>query len=291
MAKVLVTGANGGFGMLVVEALTARGHVVAASARDLDGRNRDAVGELRRLGATVVGIDVTDDASVERGVREAEETVGGLDVVVHNAGVGVVGIQEAFTPEDWRRLFEVNVFGVQRVNRAVLPGMRSRRSGLLVHVSSLLGRMVLPFYGPYCASKWALEAMAEGSRVELSAFGVDVVIVEPGGYPTSFHGKLMRPSDAGRNPSYGTMPEEAEQALRGFEAALAANPAQDPRDVAAAVLEVIERPAGARPFRTVVDRMGMGEAIRPYNEQLATLTLGIYGAFGLADRLKLRSGT
>ena len=106
-------------------------------------------------------IDVTDEASVESGVASATKQAGGLDVVVNNAGVGVLGLQETFDVDDWKKLFDVNVFGVQRVNRAVLPHMRERGSGLIIFVSSLLGRMTIPFYGPYNASKWALEALAE----------------------------------------------------------------------------------------------------------------------------------
>jgi NAD(P)-dependent dehydrogenase (short-subunit alcohol dehydrogenase family) len=113
-------------------------------------------------------LDVTDDQSVQSAVEKATEEMGSIDVVINNAGIGVIGMQEHFTPDDFQKLFDINVVGVQRVNRAVLPQMREKGSGLLIHVSSLLGRMTLPFYGPYNASKWALEALAENYRVELS---------------------------------------------------------------------------------------------------------------------------
>lgn len=104
--------------------------------RGVAGRHREAAAALASAGAHVVEIDVTDDQSVESGVAEALARAGGLDVVVNNAGVGVIGWQEAFTVEDWRTVFDINVFGVPRVNRAVLPHMRERGRGLLVHVSS-----------------------------------------------------------------------------------------------------------------------------------------------------------
>ena len=159
--KILITGANGGFGKLTTQALLAGRHTVVASMRDIDGRNKPVAEELSSAGAHVVEINVTDDDSVITGVQQATELAGGMDVLVNNAGIGVMGLQEAFTAADWQRLFDINVFGVQRMNRAVLPYFRKQGAGLLLHVSSLLGRMTIPFYGPYNASKWALEALAE----------------------------------------------------------------------------------------------------------------------------------
>lgn len=287
-SKVLITGASGGFGKLTAMSLLSKGHTVVASMRNTRGKNRALADELSGRGAKIVEIDVTRDDSVTEGVANAIESAGGLDVVVNNAGLGVIGVQETFTPNDWQRLFEVNVFGVQRVMRAVLPHLRAQRAGLLIQISSLLGRVTVPFYGPYNASKWALEAMSENYRVELSGFGVDVAIIEPGGYPTTFVDNLMRPSDKARDGSLGTMPQDAEGFLRGFEQAMAGNPAQNPQTVADAIVKVIETPAGQRPFRTVVDKMGMGDAIHPYNEQLDRITAGLYSAFGISHLLQLK---
>ncbi|MCA9735546.1 SDR family NAD(P)-dependent oxidoreductase [candidate division KSB1 bacterium] len=211
-----------------------------------------------------------------------------MDVIINNAGRGVIGLQETFTPEDWQNLFNVNVFGVQRINRAILPHLRKNGSGLIIHLSSLLGRLAIPFYGPYNASKWALEALAENYRVELSGLGIDSCLVEPGGYPTSFIDALMKPSDHSRDIELGDMVKAPQGFLEGFEQALAGNPAQNPQDVADAIVNLIETPAGTRPMRTVVDKMGMGEPIIKYNEQLAGITAGIYGAFGIDGMLKLK---
>lgn len=288
MAKIVITGANGGFGALAVKALLQKGHEVVATMRNITTKNKNAAEELTSLGAKVIEMDVTDDASVNQGIEAAIAALNGLDVVVNNAGIGVLGIQEQFTIEDFKRLFDVNVFGVQRVNRAALPFLRKQGSGLLVHISSLLGRITFPFYGPYNASKWALEAMAENYRVELSGFGVDSCLIEPGGYPTGFFESLMQPSDRSQDESYGSMVDAPKQAFESFEGALANNPAQDPQNVADAIVHLIETPAGERPARTVVDKMGMGDHIAPYNQQLENIHQGLYTAFGMGDMLKLK---
>lgn len=288
MSKILITGANGGFGALTVKTLLNQGHSVVATMRNVESKNKANADELTALGAHVVNLDVTDDESVNIGIAKAIDLLDGLDVVINNAGIGVLGIQEQFTIDDFKRLFDVNVFGVQRVNRAALPHLRKQGSGLLIHVSSLLGRIAFPFYGPYNASKWALEALAENYRVELSGFGVDSCIVEPGGYPTGFFGSLMKPSDSSQNEGYGEMVNAPQQAFDNFEGALASNPAQNPQNVADAIANLISTPAGERPMRTVVDNMGMGTHIAPYNDQLAQIHNGLYNAFGMGEMLKLK---
>jgi len=285
--KVIITGASGGFGALTVKSLLANGHAVAATMRNTETKNKAIADELAALGANIIELDVTSDESVNSGVAQAIEKLGGLDVVINNAGVGVLGIQENFTIDDFRRLFEINVYGVHRVIRAALPHLRSQASGLLVSVSSILGRMTLPFYGPYNASKWAVEALAENYRIELSGFGIDSCIVEPGGYPTSFFNSLIFPSDSSRDEGYGEMVNAPKQLFDSFEGALAQNPDQNPQDVADAIVNLIETPAGQRPVRTVVDKMGMGTHIDPYNKQLDQIHEGVLGAFGMGDMLKL----
>ncbi len=288
MSKIIITGANGGFGALTVKTLLNEGHAVVGTMRNPQLKNKAAADELSALGAKIIDLDVTDDDSVNKGIQKGIELLGGLDVVINNAGIGVLGIQEQFTIDDFKKLFDVNVFGVQRVNRAALPHLRKQCSGLLVHVSSILGRMTFPFYGPYNASKWALEAMAENYRIELSGFGVDSCLVEPGGYPTGFFDSLLKPSDRSQDEGYGDMIHAPQQAFESFEGALANNPAQDPQNVADAIANLISTPAGKRPARTVVDKMGMGDHIGPYNTQLAQIHEGLFNAFGMGDMLKLK---
>jgi NAD(P)-dependent dehydrogenase (short-subunit alcohol dehydrogenase family) len=287
--KILVTGTSSGFGRLISETLLKKGHTVVAALREATGKNKARVEDLRRAGARTVEMDVTVDASVAEGVAKAIEQTGGLDVVINNAGIGVLGWQEAFTIDDWRRVFEVNVFGVQRVNRAVLPHMRERRSGLLVHISSLLGRMVIPFYGPYNASKHALEALADNYRVELGAFGIESVLVEPGGYGTDFAARLVRPSDAGRTAAYGERAGAPDQSFAAFAKSFEGPNAPNPQWVADAVAALIDAPRGRRPFRTTVDRLGMGAAVDPYNKLAEEVQRNVYAGFGMSQALSLNT--
>lgn len=215
--------------------------------------------------------------------------MGGLDTVVNNAGVGVIGIQELFTVEDMKKLYEVNVFGVQRVIRAALPHLRKQGSGLLITISSLLGRMNLPFYGPYNSTKWAVESLAESYRIELSGLGIDSVLVEPGGFPTTFFGSLIRPTDEAKANEYGDLKDGPQHLFDSFEGALAQNEAQDPQLVADAVVNLVETLAGDRPLRTVVDKMGMGDALQGYNDMIDQITHGIFSNFGMEGMLKLNT--
>lgn len=285
---ILVTGASGGFGKLIVHHLLENDHQVIATMRNADGRNKPNAEELSAKGAIIVELDVTDNASVENAIAEALDKTGGIDVVINNAGLGVMGYQESFTPEDWQRLFDINVFGVQRVIRAILPHFKAKKAGTIMNISSLLGRMTVPFYGPYNASKWALEAMSENYRTELSQLGIDVVIVEPGGFATSFIDALMRPSDSSRDADYASFQPTPQFFLENFEQGLASNPEQDPANVAKAIVSLLEMPAGERPLRTIVDKMGMGDALAGLNQASDQITSGIYGAFQIDHLLKLK---
>lgn len=289
MAKILITGATGGFGLLTVKELIGKGHSVVGTARDTSGRNKSKAAELESLGAKVIEMDIASDSSVDRAVEAANRHLGGVDVLINNAGVGVLGLTEAFTSEDVKRIFDVNVFGVQRMNRSVLPLMRNAGRGLVINISSLLGRITIPFYGPYNASKWALEALTENYRAEVSQSGIEVCIVEPGGYPTTFIDHLVRPSDKERSKAYGAMGEMPEGFLANFEKALAANPAQQPNEVAKAISSLVSAPFGTRPFRTIVDKMGMGDALMDYNIMLSKITEGLYGNFGIGHLLNVKS--
>jgi NAD(P)-dependent dehydrogenase (short-subunit alcohol dehydrogenase family) len=286
--RILITGASGGFGKLTTLTLLKEGHKVAASMRNVQTQNKEVAAELEAAGAQIVELDVTDNNSVTSGVNQAIEMLRGIDVVINNAGVGVAGMQEHFTPEDFQKLFDINVFGVQRVNRAVLPHLRKQGSGLVIYISSLLGRMSMPFYGPYNASKWALEALAENYRIELSGFGVDSCIIEPGGFETTFFTSLLTPSDESRNQSYGEFMNVPQQFFEGFAGALAQNKEQKPQNVADAISKLISTSPGERPLRTPVDSMGMGAALQPYNEMLDQITAGIFNNFGMGDMLKLK---
>jgi NAD(P)-dependent dehydrogenase (short-subunit alcohol dehydrogenase family) len=286
--KILITGASGGFGKLTVLSLLEKGHQLAAAMRDINGKNKIVADELRKAGAKIIELDITNDQSVSNGVTKSIADLGGLDVLINNAGVGTIGMQEFFTTADYQKLFEVNVFGVQRMNRAVAPYFREHKKGLIIYISSLLGRIAMPFYGPYQSSKWALEAMAENYRVELSSFGIENCIVEPGGYPTTFMENLLKPSDNSQVNSYGEFMNVPAQMFGGFENVLKNSPQQNPQRVADAMVELIEKPYGEKPFRTPVDFIGMGDLIQKYNEHLEQITTGLYTNFGLNGLLTVK---
>lgn len=287
--KVLITGASSGFGKLTALSLLKNGHQVAGTMRTVTGRNEEVANELNSAGVELIEMDVTDTSSVDSGVNKAITTMGGLDVVINNAGVGVIGMQEHFTVDDLKKVFEVNVFGVQRVNRAAIPHLRNQGSGLIIYVSSLLGRVTMPFYGPYNSTKWALEAMAENYRAELSGFGVESCLVEPGGFETNFFANLILPSDSSRNEAYGDFMNVPQQMGEAFGKALEANPEQKPENVSDAIENLINMPHGNRPFRTTVDKMGMGDHINSQNESHEQVTQGIYASFGLSDMLRVKN--
>lgn len=287
--NVLITGTNVGLGRLTALSLLEAGHTVTATMRDIATRNAEAASELRAAGAHVLELDVTDEGSVNAAVAAAVEFAGSLDAVVNNAGVGSLGVLETFSIEDWQGSFDINVFGMVRVTRAALPFMRRQGSGLLVFVSSVAGRMGFPFFGPYNAAKFAVEGLAETCRADLSALGVETCVVEPGPYPTSFIESLMPSTDRSRDASYGEFIHAPRTMVEGFEAAMGGNPEQDPQQVADAIVALVGTPIGQRPFRTVVDSMGMADAVSPYNAAGEAVTTGLYGAFGMGDFLTVRT--
>jgi NAD(P)-dependent dehydrogenase (short-subunit alcohol dehydrogenase family) len=290
---VLITGSNSGFGRLTAETLAAKGHTVFASMREVSGKNAEqaralgAWAEAKNVRLHVIELDVTDDASVTRAVQQAIAIAGRIDAVVNNAAAGAFGLVESYAPAQMRDLFEVNVFGAQRVNRAVLPHMRERKSGLLVHISSGLGRLALPVTGVYSMTKWAIEVMAETYRYELAAVGVDSVIVQPGAFPTEFGGKAMTPGDPERAEGYGPSADLPQRLMAGFGAMFAAPNPPQPQEVADAIASLIEMPAGTRPLRTVVDRMtGRGPAA--INEVASNVMAGVLQMMGMGVLLGLK---
>src|SRR5712671_4337927 len=286
---VLITGSSTGFGRLFADTLARKGHTVFATMRDPAGRNAKNASEIRALAQEeslpihVLELDVTDDASVGRAVDAAVAKAGRIDVAINNAGYYLSGLEEAVTTEQAQRLMDTNFFGPVRVNRAVLPHMRRQRSGVLMHMSSGAGRVVLPSAGFYCASKFALEALAEAYSYELAAQGIESVIVEPGQYETPVFGNTVMAADQARTDTYGAA-KEIPAKLNGLLSSTAGNA----QEVADAVLRIIETPAGEKQLRYFVSPQDFG--VDEINALTKRVQASVLEAFGLAADTKFLKG-
>src|SRR5258705_13205786 len=213
---ILITGASSGFGRDTAETLFRAGYIVYASMRGTEGKNREAAEALRKLGIMTVELDVSDDASVEAGVKKVLAEAGKIDVLVNNAGIGSAGVTEAFTAEQAKVIFDTNVVGLFRVTRAVLPSMRQKRDGLIINIGSILGRVTFPFLGIYGASKFAVEALTDSLRYEVSQLGVEVVEVQPSAYPTNVYTGNQKPADTEVTKSYGDVGQIPDAMFKSF---------------------------------------------------------------------------
>lgn len=258
---VLVTGASSGFGRLAAESLARAGNVVVAGMRAVDGRNATArraledLADREALQLGAVELDVQSLPSVEDAVDTVVRAHGRIDVLVQNAGHMAYGPAEAFTPEQFAALYDVNVVGAQRVARAVLPHMRDRRSGLVVWVGSSSTRGGHPpFLAPYFAAKAGLDALAESYAAELVRFGIDTTIVVPGAFTsgTNHFTNAAVPADADRvaahDEEYGALRRD----LTGRLAETVSTDA-DVQDVADEIVRVVDLPGGGRPYRVHID--------------------------------------
>jgi len=276
---ILITGASSGFGRDTAETLHHAGHTVYASMRGVQGKNLDAAEGLRKLGIKTVELDVRDDASVEAAVESVLAEAGAIDVLVNNAGIASAGVTEAFTAEQANVIFDTNVIGLLRVTRAVLPSMRERRDGLIINIGSILGRVTFPFVGIYGASKFAVEALTDSLRYEVSQLGVEVVAVQPSGYPTNFFTNLQTPAGVEVTKSYGEVGHIPDAMVTSLTATFEGEDAPNPHDVAEAIVELVGQAKGSRAIRTVVGApFGSDKA----NEEVAPVQAKAVEALGLS---------
>lgn len=259
---IVITGAASGFGWMSAIALARAGHAVYAGMRETDGRNAPAVQRLQQVVAAegldlhAIEMDIADQSSVDAAIETILAIQGRLDVVVHNAGHMAYGPAEAFTPEQFAALYDTNVLGTQRVNRAVLPHLRARGRGLLLWVSSSSTRGGTPPYlAPYFAAKAGMDALAVSYAGELARWGIESSIIVPGAFTrgTNHFVHAGQPSDAAVAKAYADGPtaDLADVALRGLAALEPAD--ADPQAVAAVIVAVVDAPHGRRPFRVHVD--------------------------------------
>ena len=285
---VIITGASSGFGRLIAETLARKNYRVFATMRDLKSRNAGAAREIRELAEResvflrALELDVTDEASVEKAVSEVAAECGRVDILVNNAGYGIMDLAETVTLAQAQRQFDTNFFGILRMNRAVLPAMKRHRSGLLLHVSSGGGRLAIPGMGLYCASKFAMEALAEVYRYELASQGIDSVILEPGAYATPIIGKLEKGEDIARKSGYGEMADVPAR----LQAKIGSSRG-NPQEIADIVLQIIETSTGQRQLRYRVGPGGPGvERINTLTDEVQAQMLE---AFGITEETRFRN--
>ncbi len=266
----LVTGASSGFGRMIANALAGAGHTAYASMRDLSGRNAHQTEEVsaysREHGVDLrtTELNVQSEASASAAVDKIIAEHGRLDVLVHNAGHMVYGPSEAFTPEQLADLYDINVLGCQRVNRAALPHMRRAGRGLLVWIgSSSVAGGVPPLLGPYFAAKAGMDALAVAYARELAPLGIESSIVVPGAFTTGTNhfANAGEPADGSTTADYArNWPGGLADRMRNALAGTVPDDA-DPAEVARAVATIVDAPYGQRPFRIVIDPASDGASV------------------------------
>jgi NAD(P)-dependent dehydrogenase (short-subunit alcohol dehydrogenase family) len=283
MKKILITGCSTGFGYDSAIYLAEKGHHVYATMRNVNDKNLEATTNLKKqatskgLKLEVVEMDVTSDSSVEAAMTKIPT----VDVLINNAGRGFGGPIEAFTSVECLAQLDLNIVGNIRVAKAVLPGMRAQKSGLIIQISSIAGRVGVPGFGIYNASKWGVEGLSEAMRYELAPLGIDVAIVEPGPFSTNFFPGLKIAENteiASAYPHVGAFSEGfANQVMAAF---ADENAPTDPMIVAKIFESLIDSPAGSRPLRTIA---GLGFGVQSINDAVDPFRKEILAAFEISD--------
>ncbi len=263
---IVITGASSGFGALTARALARAGHIVYAGIRDTTGRNAPAVVAATDYAAAhgvdlrTVELDISSQSSVDAAAAAILDTHHRLDVVVHNAGHMVTGPAEAFTPQELAAVYDTNVLGAQRVNRAVLPQLRVQGHGHLVWVGSSSTRGGTPPYlAPYFAAKAAADALAVSYAAELSRFGIDTTIIVPGAFTTGTNhfASSGRPTDTSTTTAYEQRYPDLMTQI-GQRLAAITPPDADVAQVSDAIVTVVDAQPGQHPFRVHIDPVNDG---------------------------------
>lgn len=252
--NVVITGSSSGFGLKAAKDFADKGYQVFATLRNPEGKNAAVKAELQAHSdfIHVVDMDVNSDESVKTAIEGILTKAGNIDILINNAGVMYIGITEAFSIEQAKEQMEINYFGAMRTMQSVLPAMRSAKSGLIINTSSLVGQISPPFFATYSATKHALEGYTQGLRYEVSPFGIDVCIVEPGPFRSGLLGGGKAPSRSDVLASYGELANVPSSMIEYFGKFLESEAAPNPQLVVNAYLALADMPAGQRPTRTVV---------------------------------------
>ncbi|MBZ9628377.1 SDR family oxidoreductase [Psychroflexus sp. CAK1W] len=283
MKSILITGCSTGFGFDAAKYLAEQGHKVYATMRDTSTKNAEAAKELsdfaksENLHLSVVDLDVTSDQSVDEAMKHIDD----CDVLINNAGRGFGGPIEAFSSKECMAQLDLNVIGNVRLLKAVLPIMRAKKSGLVIQLSSIAGRLAVPGFGIYHASKWAVEGMSEALRYELGPLGIDVAIVQPGPFSTNFFPGVIYPEDTATATAYEHVTTFLDtfgsQSMAAFD-----NPdaPTDPALVVKKFEELINLPAGQRPLRNIV---GLDFGAQSMNDVTEPVRLEMLKGFSITE--------
>ncbi|MBN8613170.1 MAG: SDR family oxidoreductase [Deltaproteobacteria bacterium] len=248
----VVTGASSGFGLLTSITLADLGFRVFATMRAIGRRDElDEAASRAGVDVDVVSLDVTDDRSVREAVARIEAAAGGIDVLVNNAGIAVAGLFEDLDVLELREQLETNVIGIVRTTQAVLPGMRARRSGRIINVSSAGGKLPTPMLSGYCGTKAAVDALSEALRIETKPFGISVSVVAPGTFKTAIFAQNRRVARRASDPESPFF-DRNQRLERGVARMLAQNHA-NPQDVADAVVRAATDRRPSRYYRVGID--------------------------------------
>lgn len=277
--SILITGCSSGFGRLGAEHYARLGAKVFATMRNLpraEATELETLATTENLDISVIEIDVTKEDQVEAGVAAALKATGGqLDVLINNAGIAVSGPIEAQDMAATQLIFDTNVFGAHRMIRAALPAMRSAKGGQIFNVTSQLGRVIIPGFGQYSPTKFALEALSEQLAYEVASHGIEVTIIQPGGYPTQIWANQVAPSAALKN----RLPEDILNAYPQLTAGMGTEGSgggdTDPMDIPHAIAKTIAMPKGSRPLRIALHPVARPqEAINKVSAQIQLAVLG-----------------
>ncbi len=277
--SILITGCSSGFGRLGAEYYAGLGAKVFATMRNLprpEATELEALAKTKKLDITVLEIDITKDDQVKSSVAKIIKAVDGkLDVLINNAGMSIAGPIEAQDMDATQLIFDTNVYGAQRMAKAVLPSMRANKSGYIFNVTSQLGRVIIPGFGQYSPTKFALEAMSEQMAYEVAPHGIDVTIIQPGGYPTKIWSNQNAPSAALK----ARLPKDIVDAYPHFTEGMGKREAgggdANPMDIPIAIANAITTPQGTRPLRIALHPVARPqEAINKVSAQMQLAVLG-----------------
>ena len=277
--SILITGCSSGFGRLGAEHYARLGAKVFATMRNLprpEAVELEALAKKDELDISIFEIDVTKDKQVKAGVEAALKAANGkLDVLINNAGMSIAGPIEAQDMIATQLIFDTNVFGAQRMNKAVLPSMRANGSGYVFNISSQLGRIIIPGFGQYSPTKFALDAMSEQLAYEVAPHGIDVTIIQPGGYPTKIWFNQNAPSAQLKTRLSKDIIDAYPHYTQGMGKREAGGGKADPMDIPRAIAGAIATPKDARPLRIALHPVARPQdAINKVSAKMQIAVLG-----------------